>query len=343
MGGQIFTARSFLLTKTMEKFLVIDGRCYQVFIKYTNAANTHTWSISDVPLPGYELHPAHIVDGNVVQYRYIGAYDACVANTVSGLYESGLNWSNNITAGQRWNVSAYKLSSVSGIYPAEGITRSHARQLAANRGTRWRQLDYYLLSLIQLLYLTEYGNFNSQSSIGNGNVEVTGGYPTASGNQSDSPHSIAGKSNSIGNASGGTNSTTRDTAWVSYRGIENLWGNVRTYIDGVNFRDEFVYVCENNIRSNYNDNTSTNYILIGSKIQSIGYPIKISYKNSFIPTQIGGSTSTYICDRYIQSFSWRPYLYGGAATDGLDAGIFFIASNLISATQTQSTGARLTY
>ena len=314
----------------------------QVFIKYSNTGNTHSWSISDVPLPGYELHPAHIVDGNVVQYRYIGAYDACVANTISGLYESGLNYYNNVTAGLSWNVNAYKLSSVSGIYPAVGLNRADARLMAANRGNRWRQLDFHLLSLIQLLYLIEYGSFNSQSKISNGNVGCS--YTASSGSQTDSPHSISGKSNTIGNASGGVYSTARDTAWVSYRGIENFWGNCWTWIDGINFNSALVYVNTNNSRSTYADDTSTGYTLIGSKIQSNGYPIRIlGYKAGFIPTLVGGSSSTYLCDYYWQNTGWRALLFGGDAVDGVDAGAFYVYSYDAFSLRYRDVGSRLAY
>ena len=316
----------------------------QTFVKYTNSGNTHTWSISDIPLAGYELHPAFIVDNVVVEKRYIGAYDACVANTVSGLYESGLNWDNNITAGQLWNTSTYKLSSVSGVYPAVGAFRSQFRSLAANRGTRWRQLDFPLLSLLQLLYLVEYGNFNSQAKIGNGNTGVSSGYPASSGNQTDSPHSVAGKSNSIGNGTGGVYSTTRDTAWMSYRGIENFFGNCWTAVDGINFNDGLTYINNGNIRTNYADDTATNYRLIGSKIQTNGYPSKIlTYPFGFIPTSITGGTSTaFLCDYYYQSTGWRVLFFGGDAYGG-DAGVFYLLCSSGSADRGRSVGARLVY
>ena len=314
----------------------------QVFIKYSNVANTHSWSISDVPLPGYELHPAHIVDGNTVNYRYIGAYDACVANTISGLYQSGLNYDNNVTAGLSWNVNAYKLSSVSGIYPAVGLNRADSRSMAANRGNRWRQLDFHLLSLIQLLYLIEYGSFNSQSKISNGNVGCS--YTASSGSQTDSPHSISGKSNTIGNASGGVYSTARDTAWVSYRGIENFWGNCWTWIDGINFNSALVYVNTNNSRSTYADDTSTNYSLIGSKGTADGYPRRIlGYKAGFIPVAIGGSSSTYLCDYYYQTTGWRALLFGGSVSYGVLAGAFSVNSINGFSLRTRNIGSRLAY
>ncbi|MBC8445801.1 MAG: hypothetical protein H8D74_01240, partial [Chloroflexi bacterium] len=68
-----------------------------------------------------------------------------------------------------------KLCSVSGKKAFTGITRANFRSIAAKRGTGWRQFDFYLASAIQLLYLTEYADFYSQSMIGNGLTDWAGG------------------------------------------------------------------------------------------------------------------------------------------------------------------------
>ena len=54
------------------------------YVKFT-PGTTRTWSISLLPAPGYNLHPAFIKDGVAVPYRYYGAYDGCV-NTTGSTY-----------------------------------------------------------------------------------------------------------------------------------------------------------------------------------------------------------------------------------------------------------------
>jgi hypothetical protein len=61
--------------------------------------------------------------------------------------------------------------------------------------------------------------------------------PVSNADQTISPHSKAGKGNAIGNGStdvtSGASSTSRDTAFCKYRGIENFWGNCNNWVDGI--------------------------------------------------------------------------------------------------------------
>ena len=224
-----------------------------------------------------------------------------------------------------------------------GITRAETRTLAANRGSGWRQVDFYLLNAIQILYLVEYGSFNSQLKIGNGNVQVSAGYPISSGNQSDSPHSVAGKSNSIGNATGAVDSTTRDTAWMSYRGIENFYGNVWKWVDGFNINNNQGYVT--NIRTNFADDTATNYTALGSgMVASTGYQTNIQQiPFGFLPSAVGGSSSTYLTDYYIQTTGWVVAFFGGGANAGAFAGAFDWTLYYASSSVSRDFGARLVF
>lgn len=317
------------------------------YVKFTPGA-TRTWSISLLPADGYSLHPAFIKNGQFVPYRYYGAYDACVFN--GSVYESGLNYDNNWTAGQNWNAdgAAAKLASVSGIYPAVGITRANARTLAANRGAGWRQVDVYLEWAIELLFLVEFGTFRTQQTIGDGNTNVTNAYAAASsGNQTDSPHSVAGKSNALGNAStnttNGASSGTRDTAYMSYRGIENWYGNCWNWVDGYNINNNQAYVSNNNTQ--FADDTTTNYNAIGAAmVASDGWVTNCQNEPfAFLPSAVGGSSSTYWADYYYQASGWRVAIFGGAAVDGARAGGFFWSLANDSSVLVRSFGARLAF
>nr|QMP83030.1 MAG: hypothetical protein [Caudoviricetes sp.] len=314
------------------------------YVKYSRTGTLNSWSIAEVPLPGYILYPAFIVDGLEVSARYYGSYDACIWTTGT-TYQSGLNYDDNVGAGQNWNTASARLASVSGIYPAVGISRAEARTMAANRGTRWRQLDFHLISAIQLLYLIEYGSFYSQSKIGLGNVQVATGYPASSANQTDSPHSVAGKSNSIGNATGALASTTRDTAWMSYRGIENWYGNCWNWVDGFNINSNQGYIAADNNRAFYADDTATNYVQYGSSmINSNGYPTNILALNSgFLPSSVGGNSNTYLTDYYYQNSGWRVAIVGGSPIDGAVAGAFCWSLNYASSVVSRLLGARLVF
>jgi hypothetical protein len=317
------------------------------YVKFT-AGSTRTWSISLFPAPGYALHPAFFKNGEFVPYRYIGAYDACV-NSTGSTYESGLNYDNNWSSGQSWSTDTTpKLASVSGIYPAVGVTRANCRTLAANRGTGWRQVDVYLAWAVELLFLVEYGTFRTQQNIGDGNVAVSGAYSApSSGTQTDSPHSIAGKSNSIGNASTntttGASSGTRDTAFMSYRGIENWYGNCWKWVDGYNINSNQAFV--SNTNTNFADDTSTNYVSIGAAmVATDGYVTNCQQEPyAFLPSAVGGSSSTYWADYYYQNSGWRVALFGGTADSGAAGGGFAWPLDNASSALARYLGARLAF
>jgi hypothetical protein len=307
-----------------------------------------TWFVSSIPLSGFTIHPAFVKDGVEVPFRYYGAYDACYLDATDSTYKSGLNL-DNLSASL--DLAADKLSSVSGVYPIVGVLRSDTRSLAANRGTGWRQLDFALWSAVQMLYLVEYQSFFSQNILGAGNTN--GSYVGSSSNQTDSPHTIAGASNSLGNAS--TNTTTGagvsakpGTSFMSYRGIENFYGNCWNWADGINVNvtsNGNVHVT--NTTANFADNTSTNMTLISTTAPtSSNYVSNIaSIDNYFVPSSVsGGSSTTYLTDFWSGSASSnRVVLVGGAANAGASAGAFDVGADIDSSDRYRSVGARLAF
>ena len=312
-----------------------------------------TWMISDLPVQGFTVHPAFIKDGTEVNYRYYGAYDACVYDVGGATYLSGLNWDNNSGAnGVQVDVTATtgdKLASVSGIYPMVGLTRAEFRTIAANRGTFWRQLDFTLFSAVQMLYLIEYQSFFSQNILGAGNTN--GSYLASSGVQADSPHTIAGASNWIGN--GSTNTTSGagvsakpGTSYMVYRGIENFYGNCWNWADGINVNvgtNGYVYVTNN--RANFADDTSTNMTLISTTAPTTSNYVSAiaAIENYFIASSVsGGSSSTYLTDYWYGSTSSNRVVFvGGSAGDAAAAGAFSVAAALASSARGRDFGGRL--
>ena len=68
------------------------------FYKYGYSGTTHTWEISLTPAAGFSVHPAFIKNGEVVDYRYMAAYEGVgYDDSVSAYIDSGCvaatNWS----------------------------------------------------------------------------------------------------------------------------------------------------------------------------------------------------------------------------------------------------------
>jgi hypothetical protein len=330
----------------------LDGSVGQVmveipkfYVKKTKVSNLNTWWVADAPLPGFSVHPAFIKNGVEVSYRYCGAYDACYLDATDGLYKSGLNL-DDLTASL--DLAADKLGSVSGIFPIVGATRAECRSLAANRGTGWRQLDFYLVSAIQLLYLVEYGTFNSQLTLGAGNTATT--YAASSVTQGDNGGSEAGKSNSLGNRSTnittGASSGSRATAFMSYRGIENWFGNEWNWVDGMNIGESGNYkVWVTNDDTDFADDTSSGYTEIGTALSTNNTFVTniLDISTAFIPSAGGGSSTTGLCDSYFVATGQRVALFGGNASDGANAGGFLWNLSHGSSLSDRSVGARLAF
>ena len=311
--------------------------------------------ISEVHQSGFVVHPAFAI-GGTLQYdqsvgmwhyvgntgeksvTYVGAYQASVYSASGATHIDGLNLDNNDS---RVDTATDTLASVSGKYPMVGLTRDQFRTLASNKGEGWSQWAFWQLQAVKLLFFVEYGTFNGQAAFTDGNVSVSSGYPGSSSNQTDSPHSVAGKSDNLGNGSGGVDSSARDTAYMSYRGIENLWGNAWQWCDGWNVNDQQFYV--GNDSSLFADGTATGYDLLGDPAPtSNGYIRNVQHRTlGDVPSDTSGNSSTAFADYQYRNPGWRVALVGGVASSGSYAGPSCVYAEFSSGDRSRSVAGRL--
>jgi hypothetical protein len=231
------------------------------------------------------------------------------------------------------------------------------RVLANNRGTGWGLLNFNQASLIELLYLVEYANYNAQTQIGAG---VTGVDDVAAGNTyNDALNNgftagVGTSSTDLGNASGKctgvahykTLETDADIQPVSYRGIENFWGNLYEWVDGINIKaDNMPWIADHDFAD---DTFAHPYVDTGLTLHNAdGYPTNIAFGAAldygFLASAIGGSDATYLCDYYYQSAGNRAARLGGHWAAGTYAGP--LSWNLVIAASYVSryVGARICY
>ena len=301
------------------------------YFKHTFTDSTHDWEISRFNISGLDVHNAFIKNGAEVDHRYIGAYEGSMWDaTTSAMVPSGSITSNMYAAGD-------KLCSASGEYPKTYETRAEFRAMAAERGAGWRQQDFDLISAVQLLYLIEYADFDSQSQIGYGRTLLSGGTWTAG-----SYIGQCGKSNVDGD---GTNSVAGNTndAYMTYRGIENFYGNVWLWVDGININNNIPYVTNND--SNFVNDTTTNYTNLSITLSNAnGYQVTLAdTSRGFLPASIGGGSSTYITDYYYQNTGWRVVMLGGHAGSGANAGAFSLSAAAAASSNYVNIAGRLAY
>ena len=276
-----------------------------------------TWEISDTPDTGFALHPAfYDANGNEIDYFLYGAFDGV------GQRDS--------TYGTSYNTSADKLSSVAGssYLPTNSLTRATARTMATNRGTGWYSAGVKQTMAVLMLFVVEHG-FNSQIAVGQGVVSA-------------SAATYAGQT--TGNITSGTQDNK--TTPVNWRGIENLWGNIWDWIDGLNVNGMVPYFCNT---YTFVDDTSTGYTQIAFSLPSSNYITAFGYDSTndwvLLPSESSSTAKpTGPIGDYVFSYSgWRVALLGGRWSDVSDAGAFFWICHFNSSDANVYLGARLMF
>lgn len=182
--------------------------------------------LSPTARSGFKLHPLFINDNNEeLDYVLLSAYEGNVFDTSNNSY---------ITDNGAVNVSEDKLSSIANVKPLSGtgksINLSNLKTLATNRGQGWQITNMQFESALQMLLSVEYGTMNGQMALGKGVVNISGSISNGS--------AITGSTSGLGNTSGSASSTIFDNngtrtekteaeaCAISYRGMENPWGNL---------------------------------------------------------------------------------------------------------------------
>lgn len=304
--------------------------------------------ISSVPKPGFSLHPAFYNEsGQEVEYILFSAYEGSVYDTSASAYLLEDEQIADFTSG-----TGDKLCSIAGAKPASGktqqLTRPNIEQLAKNRGAGWHGDIIKTESLNQLLMMIELGTLNTQTAIGQGVVSV-----------SDTPNTennslVTGGTSELGNATGQATGTAGQTP-VSYRGIENPWGNIWKFVYGVNIHGDGTqksgvpYICtdfdfvESKNSENY---TSAGFTLSNANgyISAMGYSRECDWL--FMPSETSGNSALPVGDYYYCTPNLNGYRVarlGGLWSNGGNAGGFFWHSNGGVGDRGRAVGSRLVY
>lgn len=300
--------------------------------------------VSDVMKSGFKLHPAFISNGVKKNFIYLSAYEASLYDVSAAAYilddAQVADFTVSTSTGDR-------LCSIANAKPISGLTqdltRAKTRILANNRGTGWQQAYGATVAASQMLFMIEYASFNSQTKIGNG---VTNKTDDATTNMAEP----TGATTLLGNASG---AVTNVNGWnvVTYRGEENIWGNIWKWVDGLNiysYGEQSLYVADNS----FADNISTSpYVDAGFTLaKRDGYISAFGYSETFdflfFPSETLGDSSLPVGDYHYQNSqaaSWFVGILGGSWTDGSTAGTFCWSVYHSSSTRYRYIGGRLVY
>ncbi len=287
---------------------VTDGNNVLVAIPKFWVKVTHSpfkVQITDQATDGFQVSPAHRDRGDGVGERDV---------VYIGRYECNSSYYSK--TGQAPKVST-----------ALATFRSGIKAL----GTGYYQADYALQLTLFYLYLVEFADWNSQSKIGRGNVD-SGAVINTGGTDSMTYHT--------GRAAG-----TDGNVAIQYRNIENLWGNVLEWRDGIIFYGAGMCTYNNpeNFADTYNNTGATVRSNTGPTssgwIKAWGYD---TTDNSFIyPSTVGGSDTTYVPDSCDYNSGVVGLYVGGYYYSGTNAGLFYLGGYDAPSLTSSVLGSRL--
>ena len=220
------------------------------------------------------------------------------------------------------------LRSLSGKTCTASQTIGTFRTYAQANGSGYDQQHFYAITLMQILYLIKYKSLNCQTALGRGYVD------------GNSAAITTGNTNAKGFHFGETTGKLQ----CKCLGIEDLWGNVYTWVDGI-FSD-----ASRNILTafqNFNNTGSgyTNRGASGHASNFNNYIVKVmgTSEAGFIAAPgTGGSETTYFCD-YGGVAASRLAVFGGSWGYAGYAGVFCLPVAYAASNSYAHFGSRLMY
>ena len=297
--------------------------------------------VSSKPKTGFKLHPAFFDEnGNAINYILFSADEGSMYDVSAKAYVND-NVDKSITY-----EDGDLLCSVAGKKPISGLrkgigTKSNLEQMAQNRGSGWHLETIHATSANQLLMMIELAMMNTQTGIGQGVVSIAdnASYNCSSltGSTADLGNGTTGQATETINEKGGvqTTETASGKVSVSYRGVENPWGNLWKHIQGINiWGDGSMGGGQPYVANNFAFNESKhsdNYEPVGFTlanasgfINAMGYGGE-NYDWLLMPSEIGGTNALPVGDYFHAASNLNGYhiaRLGGYSCNTSQAGVF---------------------
>lgn len=357
---------------------VRDGSRGQVMVeiplhyrKCETDGNKRRVLLSELPLPGYE----------VVPLMYVSAYEASVQRSTNKLC-SVVNDDVDYRGGGNQSANDAKSNTLLGR-PATSISRTNFCAYARNRNvdsTEWNCMTYDAQKALYWLFVVEYATLNSQATynseptadgfrqggLGAGVTTLNSGkWNTFNGYN---PFIPCGYTDELGNRTGVVeytmptdyNATETKVSVPRYRGIENPFGHIWQWTDGINVRisatkanggDDLsqVFVCHD--PAEFNDSNYDGYSHVGNEARNEGYVKELIFGvgGEIMPKICtGAGSTTYICDYHYTNIPSSGdvlcgLLFGGTADYGASAGFASAHSDYAPSNTHASIGSRLCF
>lgn len=220
-----------------------------------------------------------------------------------------------------------KATCVQGNYPLVNVTRAQMRAAARANGTGWQQFDWMVLQLLRDLFCVVFATTNAQ--------QIFPGRTTGFANAA----TVGGTWN-ISTPCGWNVSTMQN----KFFGIEDIFGNVGDWCDGITFNSSTIY---STTSPNAFSDTTTGMINSGSRATSAGYISGLTYNAAqpFLnyPNSVNRNSPQYYCDWHFYQSSGTTLFVGGMWSDATRAGPWFSFGMFTAADSNKDIGGRLVY
>lgn len=295
--------------------------------------------ISPTPKSGFSVPRAFYDNYGIPQDKiYLSAFEGSIFDTSAGAY---LKADEQVA-----DFATDMLCSIAGAKPCSGLsqnlTRANVRKLCNNRGTGWQSHNIFAMAVTEWLLMVEYGSLDPQRKVGLGVCNFTD-------DGSTNMAVVTGATSGIGNGSGIPDGGENGKCSVTYRGEENLWGNIWTWLDCINVLakgDNSIWLAK--IGTTPVDNTTEGYECMDAHAtHSSGYVssfgIDPNHPEILIPTEASGSDT--FADYVYQNHTYNGFFFaslGGRWAHGSRCG-FCLHLGTASSTRARHVGGRLLY
>ena len=315
--------------------------------------------VAGEPKAGFTLHPAFYGEARPI---YLSAYEGSYFDTaLDRIFNDDTDTSTTINTGDKLCSIGNNTKPISGL--RKTITKANLELIAQNRGSDWHLETIQVNMLNLLLFAIEYASFNSQNEIGAGVTSITD-------SSSYNCTSLTGSTASLGNASGRatstinekgetqTTETNENKTSVSYRGVENIWGNIYKHVNGINIHGDGTQaggqIFVNPTLSGFGEQTMDSpYVAVASTLPKDDGFIKYFGFDSNYPwllfpskTGSGADSAKPIGDYCYKSANLNGYRIarsGGFWYSGAQAGASYWDGSYGSGLRTRLIGGRLMY
>ncbi len=217
------------------------------------------------------------------------------------------------------------LRSLSGKMPTTNITIGTARNYAQANGMGFQQLTWGIMRYLHVLYLIRFGNRNSQMAIGQGNTTSL-------------QFAMTGNTNKNGMYYG----TQSGIEQMKCFGIEDLWGNVAVYADGLYINSAYealsAYKSFNDTGAGYHNNGKLATADVDGYTQ---YTQSTNACGALIRAGAYGSATTHYCDT--SAIVQSAFMVVGGSNHGTTGAGIFLLRGLTNSIAPTNFGARLCY